>query len=215
MKNLFTFIILAIGILFINNSCTYSEKPALTKEPDKQEIIKIIPKNKNGASYYPYKMVQKDAKRIGLISLDKGYDSLFIRLWYVYRATMQVTDLKKSDGKWSAGFHTMKFGVIEDRLDVIETNSTYISPKSDWNIFMNKLFSLNLLELPDDSELPDYKSLVNDAAFVIVEVATKERYKIYSYGEISDHLEFPQVVKMENIMKLIEEEFGIKRTEDF
>ena len=210
MKALFMVFIVLICVLFVNNSCTHSGKPAILEKPDQQEIIKIIPKNKYGGDYYSYKMVQKDTKRTGLNSLDKGFDSMFIRLWYVYVSTMQVTDLKKSNGKWSAEVHNMKLGLINNRPEVISTNSISVSPKSDWNIFTGKLFSLNILDLPDDSELPDY-DIPTDASFVIVEIATKERYKIYSYSEPYMHLEFPQAANMENIMKLIEEELGVKR----
>ncbi|NOT91415.1 hypothetical protein [Ferruginibacter sp.] len=215
MKKIFAFSILVTCVFFISHSCTYSEKPTLSRVQDKQEIIRIIPKNQYRKNFYPYKMVERDTKRTGLNFLDKGYDSMFIRLWYVYRATKQVIDLKKTDGKWSAEFHSMKMGVIEEQLGVVETKSIPISPKSDWNVFMSKLFSLKILDLPDESELPNYKNLVNDAAFVVVEISTKEMYKIYHYGEISEHLEFPQAVNMENIMKLIDEEFGIKRDEKF
>ena len=195
--------------LLVNISCTNSKKPAIIKKPI-QEIIKIIPKNKYGGDYYAYKMIQNDTKRAGLNFLDIGYDSIFIRLWYVYNSTIQVTDLKKSNGNWSGEVHNMDLIDSGIKSEVANVKTIEVFPVSTWDIFIGKLFSLHILDLPDDSELTDYHSST-DANFVIVEIATKGRYKIYSYSEPYMHLEFPQATNVENIMKLIEEEFGVKR----
>ena len=210
MKVISIKIIISVYTLFLNISCTDLKKPAIIKKPFKQEIVKIIPKNKYGGEYYPYKVIQNDTKRVGLNFLDNGYDSMFIRLWYVYNSTMQVTDLKISNGNWSGEVHNMNLGFIDYKTEVTNINTTKVFPKSPWNIFIGKLFSLDILDMPDDSELSDYHSST-DASFVIVEIATKERYKIYSYSEPYMHLEFPSATKMENILKLIEEELGVKR----
>jgi hypothetical protein len=214
MKNLFTFIVLAIGILFINNSCTYTTKQDSQPEPGKQEMVRIIPKNEYDKESFPSKMIKRDIKKTGLLSLDNGYDSMFIRLWYTYSATKQVVELRKTLGKWNAAFHSMELGVVDNEISITNTTSIQGYPKSNWNVFTDKLFSLDILNLPDQSDLYNY-NVDADGNFVVVEIATKKKYRIYSYSVPYVHLEFPEAVKMENIMKLIEEEFGIKRTENF
>ena len=213
-KTQFLVVTILFCIFFVINSCTHREKSVILKESDKQEVTKIIPPNKYGGNYFPYKLVQKTIKSTKLNLLDKGYDSIFIRLWYVYRFNFQVIDLKKSNGKWSAEIHYIELGNVNDKLEVIKTNSINITPKSDWNIFIGKLFSLNILTLPDDSELPDY-GFGTDGAFVTVEIATRSKYRIYSYSEPIMHLKIPEAANMENIMILIEQELGVKRDEKF
>lgn len=216
MKVLFIFFYLLMCVLFINNSCTQYKKADYSEKSDKLRIIKIIPKNKNGGEYYPYKLVQRETKRIGLNFLDKGYDSIFIRLWYVMTPKLQVIDLKKSDGIWKAESHNMQLDLINDTIQIVNVKSNPAFPKSGWESFTTKLFSKNILNLPDDSEKKDYNlNSATDASFVIVEIATKNKYKIYSYTEPFVHLEFPEAKLMANIMNFIEQELGMKRYKKF
>lgn len=211
MRALFFFLFISTCILVINNSCTQPKEPVFSEKVDKQEMTKTIPKNKYG-DYYPYKMVQANTKRIGLNFLDKGYDSIFIRLWYVYRFSLQVVDLKKSEAVWKAEFHNMQLDLINDTIQPVNIKSNPAFPKSGWENFTGKLFALNVLNLPDDLEIKDYHlNGAMDASFVTVEIATKSKYRIYSYTEPYVHLEFPEAKSMENIIKLIDEELGVKR----
>ena len=129
---------------------------------------------------------------------------------------LQVIDLKKSDGIWKAESHNMQLDLINDTIQIVNIKSNPVFPKSGWESFTSKLFSINILNLPDDSEIKDYNlNSATDASFVIVEIATKNKYKIYSYTEPFVHLEFPEAKLMENIMNLIEQELGMKRDEKF
>lgn len=210
----FLVIIIQFCIFFLINSCIHREKSVILNKSDKQEVIKIIPKNKYGGSYFPYELVKKTTKRAGLNFLDNGYDSVFIRLWYVYRFSLQVVDLKKNQGVWKAESHNMQLDLINDTIQPVNIKSNPAFPKSGWESFTSKLFSLNILNLPDDSEIKDYHlNNATDASFITVEIATINKYKIYSYTEPYVHLEFLEARSMENIIKLIDEELGLKRAE--
>lgn len=206
----FTIGLCLICFLHLVYSCKQSAKPSSSDKTDSQLIIKVIPKNKYDKEYFPSKMIKRDIEKTGLLSLDNGYDSMFIRLWYTYGSTKQVVELRKTMGKWNAEFHSMELGIVDNKISITNTTSIQGYPKSNWNVFTDKLFSLDILNLPDDSDLYNY-NVDADGNFVVVEIATKKNYRIYSYSVPYVNLEFPQAVKMENIMKLIEEEFGVLR----
>ncbi len=201
-----------ISFLLIVYSCTQTGKPSSSEKTDSQLIDTTIPKNKYDKESFPSKMIKRDIKKAGLLSLDNGYDSIFIRLWYTYGSTKQVVELRKTLGKWNAEFHSMELGIVDSKISITNTASIHGYPKSNWNVFTDKLFSFDILNLPDDSELYNY-NVDADGNFVVVEIASKNKYRIYSYSVPYVHLEFPEAVKMENIMKLIEEEFGVLRDE--
>lgn len=83
-----------------------------------------------------------------------------------------------------------------------------INPKNGWNGFMNQLFALQIMTLPDMDNIPGLVDNWTDGISYHIEIATKNQYRFYSYhlpGKFQD--EFWQAKKMVDILRLIESEF--------
>jgi len=215
MVNRFVILISLLFLSLLVASCNYNSD----KQSVPQHLVtKIIPKYKDGRIVYSYEMTKKYTKESGLSIIENGFDSIFFRIWYIYMGTIQVTDFKKQEGVWVAEFHIIKLGLdtVNNDLKVDNFKSSKISPKSGWDFFINKILSLNIMTLPDASEIPGYyDGMPTDAEFVVVEIATTTKYRIYDYTSPMLFPEIKEAKAMEDIMLFLEEEFGIKRLSNF
>lgn len=215
MKRVLVFLPILLNIFILINSCKDSNQKKISEKTVGQGVIKKIPKDRYGRNYPYYNMVQEFTKDADLNSLNDGFDSMFIRIWYAYRSTLQVIDLKKDAIKWEGEYHSMEIDLIKDTFQAVNIKTQQIHPKSGWDSFTKNLFSLNILNMPHQSELSGYGGGDADGTSITVEVATKKSYRIYSYTDPMVHLEFPQAATMEKIMELIEDELDVKRNEKF
>lgn len=220
MIKLFKFSGILLFSLLLIVSCN-SELDKTTTNPkaiNKQKFNKIIPTYSSGKQYYPYTLTQELTKKSSLCVIENGYDSIFFRIWYIYNnIPTQVVDLKKESRTWTGEYH-----IIEENFDTVNYVSKFtnaktskISPKSGWTTFVNKVLSLGITTLPPDFEVPGYDGLPTHAEFVIVEISTATNYKIYSYSMPMLFPEIKEPKAMEDIMELIENEFGVKRLVKF
>ena len=177
MKKILVFIMGLSFLMFLFTSCIVkSDKPVLKSDKiNKQEFVKIVPKLENGNPYYFCKMAKSYTEQARLTVIENGFDSIFIRLWYVFDFNFRVVELKKQAGIWTGQLHILRDGDVDiGALKSIDSiKSVKISPKSGWDFFINKIWALGIITLPDPSEIPGYysKELPETAGFVVVEIA--------------------------------------------
>jgi hypothetical protein len=178
-----------------------------------------IPQLKNGErpSYYRNKAVVE--KMIGLQSLEGGFDSLEIRIWYGYARTdsSQLVILARDKKMWSAKLYTFVYELDQNGSKVQSMNKRQRSanPRFGWGQFIDTLFELSVCTLPDQYKIADYPEYT-DGNSVIVEVATKQIYRIYSYKEpFRAQTETIYARKIEQALNLIESELGFKQFREF
>lgn len=200
-----------IYLFFLSCSDKSNRTTISPNSEDKKDFIKIIPKTQDGKLCYAYEITKRATEKSVLTTIENGFDSIFIRLWYIHRFEIEVLEFKKEAGFWNAEFHKVDFFLIRSNIEVEKVKSLKISPKSGWDFFVKRIFTLGITNLPDDSELSGYNGLPNDADFAIVEVSTSEKYRLYSYTMPILFPEIKEAKAMEDIMELIENEFGIKR----
>jgi len=160
--------------------------------------------------------MQKRALRyLKLESLEKGFDSIQIRIWYgcpLGPGELLVV-LKSNKEKWGAEVCKIVYPATYQRWgDSITRIIFKDSPKSGWIKFINRLFDLSVLSLPDEKQLKNlHYSVPMDGCGVDIEIATKNVYRKYGYGnpDIYD-AEFLEAKNILSILKLINEEFGIR-----
>lgn len=82
-----------------------------------------------------------------------------------------------------------------------------MTPKSGWDKFINELLSLKIMTLPNMDDIPGLQDNWTDGVTYNIEIATKKRYRFYSY-HLPDKFEdnFWQAKNMTEILSLISTE---------
>lgn len=205
--------VVIFSILF--HCCENSSKRIDSKviETQSQSFIRDIPSYRNGKYLYSYFLTKEYTQKAGLKILENGFDSVCIRLWYIYAygPSWQVVEIKRIQEKWVAEFILLTEIVNKnDTLSNISKTSVLKMPKSGWNIFLKNLFSKNIITLPAKAFVTGYE-LNTDTDIIAVEIATKQYYRIYDYSSLKFNLNIKEARAMADIMIMIEKEFGVER----
>lgn len=155
--------------------------------------------------------------RLGRFScLENGFDSIAIRLWYIYSGPItQIIEIKKTARGWAADFYSIKRHLERDKKDTIVSiiaHRSLLQPKSGWTNFLQQMSRLGIVGMRDANDIPDY-NFPNDGNSVVMEIATKNTYNFKYYSTPNAHGHIPEVNALEDFMALIEAEFGEKRLE--
>jgi hypothetical protein len=169
-----------------------------------------IPKTRLGSIGPEYETVRRSEKYLNLGNIDNGVDSIEIRIWYGYQIdTAQMVRITNNHHKWSGSLFTYSF---TEKNDVIKS-VVYKQPLIGWNIFISELVHMGLFTLPDADEIEDYV-FATDASRILVEIAGKNMYRLYTYDE--PRLQKSTVVQakqIEKILAFIEKQFQFKMLE--
>ena len=212
-KKLFRFFIVAclVGLLF---SCNAQAGNTHTKELA-DTVMRDIPLDKKGKPTLSYLSKVQIAAQLKLDTLENGFDSLQIRIWYGYARTDsgQLVIIKNINNKWTAELFTLLYHLNENgnTLKSISKNVVLREPNSGWENFTSNLFELQIMGLPDFRKIINYPDIA-DGNGVSIEIATTKQYRYYLYQEpkmVQDKIK--QAKKIEEILELIEDEFNFKR----
>lgn len=212
-----------VSCIIIAASCNDQKNtnPIVKSNKITDTVIKDIPLGKNGKPYAYYRIKGNVEEKLGLTSLESGFDSLQIRLWYGYASndSSQLVILKNNNHKWSAELFTLEyqFDSETDTIKSINKSSIIRDPTSGWANFSDRLFDLQIITLPDDEKITHYPDLM-DGDGIIVELATRKFYRIYSYKEpnyVYNREKIKEAYSITLILDLIEEEFNFKRLRKF
>jgi hypothetical protein len=212
-------LLISIPIFVTLISCNDQKNTTTTVDGMNDSIAKDIPIGKNGKIVSRYLLKDSTERKAGFTSLENGFDSLQIRIWYGYTLSNkeQVIILKNTNSNWSAELYTLTsyYDTAKNAITSVTKSVQHGYPVSGWKAFIKKLLALKILTLPDYEQIPDYH-LGTDACGVTVQIATSNKYRIYSYAEPMNHIDDAwQAKNMEQIMELIEDELRFKRIRKF
>lgn len=200
MKIVYLFIIISFSFC----GQKIEQKENVNKPLEKPEII--IPQKAENISLT--KFVDWTAKAGNLQKLREialSEDSFEIRIWIAKSIGAVGLVIKKDDEKWTAIY-------VDKTLDKKTPNeeSKYLKPKSGWKELWKKLTEVEILILPDSSELKNYKGdKITDGFGYIVEINKDNVYRIYEYSN-PNWAENPEAKQMVKISKIIAEEFSLE-----
>ena len=198
-------IILFVLVLLIGKGCRQS------KPVDKEVDIKIekdIPINKYGDSSWYYKRIHEVLlSRVHLPELRNGFDSLQIRVWYsgYKNDDMRILIIKKQKD-WSAVMYRIQLFPEVDSIKSIKSEIITTPPRSGWVNFLKELIDLEILTLPDYKSFNKYPDCTTSGEDVTVEIATINKYRIYSYPCVRGNPS-PVLDKINRIFSFINSEF--------
>ncbi|MBI5857769.1 MAG: hypothetical protein HZB42_08960 [Sphingobacteriales bacterium] len=172
------FFALIVTVLFFLSPCT-AQADSTNKK------IKIeIPRYKNGEPDLFYQLDKQKAHQLWLDSLESGFDSLQIRIWYDYSlfTLRQLIVLKYTRSRWSADLYEMTVHWDYNKwTETILTNDTRAAtPKSGWENFIPRLLALNITTLPNFKDVYDYGAGADGVTYN-VEIADKYSYRFVEY----------------------------------
>ena len=175
-----------------------------------------------------YNYIVNREKELNLTSLDKGFDSIQIRISYGGSFVGErLVILSNKDNKWTAEVSKIITSVnrgFEDSLNAdfwdqysLTRTIHYKMPKSGWSKFIKKLFNLNILTLPDEANIKDFSRMAaTDGSGILVEVATKNIYRAYTYGEMDSYNQnHSEMMNISQILKFVDEELGLDKLWDY
>lgn len=154
-------------------------------------------------------------EQLNLKSLLNGYDSLQIRIWYVNESLdnryLNLLMLKFNEKKL-AYHYRYQFGSNEKETPLIEKFIKKISIKN-WDSVLNSLIDNSLKKILDQKfywKKPEYQVVISDANMVLVEVADRNSYNIFSYADPAGTLcNEGDCQKFYNFLKVLNQEADI------
>lgn len=206
LRNLLAFFFFLVG-------CNCDSKRTIKEKenPKSHKFVKDIPVTPTGKPFYPYQFINEYTKKTGIAPVENGFDSMIIRFWFLPNiGSWQVLEIKKDDEKWTGENNLLaqEFS-LKDSSFSLKKLTISKTPKSGWDDFISKLFSKGLTSMPTDFLIPDYEA-GTDGDILIVETATVNSYRIFSYGSLFFNLNSGYAKKMSDIVLFIEKEFEIK-----
>ncbi len=201
-------------LLYIYSCKSNQKKNAATNYNVTDTVTKDIPKRSDGTPFIIYVKL-KELEKIGdFPSLEFGFDSLQIRIWYgaSFSDSFQLITLKKMSADWKAELYFLKYNYDEKRDKLISLNKRVEAklPKSGWGNFIKKIYDLKILTLPNAESLPGFAECF-DGAGITIEVATIKEYRIYNYPCLGSFLKIWQCRNALEILELLENEFEFTR----
>jgi hypothetical protein len=177
-------------------------------------VVKYIPKDIKGNPKGFYLKKIEMEKMMGLETLENGFDSMQIRIWYgvALMDKLQLLIMKKSESKWSAKFYTLGLNYDKNRKSLVSVtkSSEAKQPASGLGKLIDSLFKLDILTLPDSQSINGYGDC-NDGNGVTIETSSVNNYRIYNYPCFNNQDGILQAKKIKQIMDLIEKEFYFSR----
>ncbi len=186
------------------------DQPAIfidTTKPFKKEI----PTYPDGSQDIFYKLAKTKQKQLGLDSLESGFDNLQIRIWYDFSLVRErrLIVITNRGTNWKATIYNLQVDWDGHTETIISKTVKQVTPKSSWQIFLQKLMNFQVLTLPDQNDIPSYEG-GNDGNTYNVEVATKNQYRFYGYWEPQMYQDkYWQAKNMADILNLIKREFDV------
>lgn len=220
-------LLIVYSVLF--TSCKEGNNPArrIAELNTADTFLFEFPKRDRIGDSFWYMRKESFEKSLGLHSLEKGFDSIQIRLWYEdFSIGERLIILSNSNKGWKAEVSTIS---IDDnpnfKGDEIErANADFLikyivtrtieskMPKSGWDKFIRKLFNLNILTLPDEGKVTAIdQGGGTDGWSITVEIATKKVYRYYGYSNPDFFYRNAEEARnINHILVLIDEEFGLE-----
>lgn len=205
---LFVLIIISLSL----NSKTFGQK---TTDSLSNKIRIEIPTEENGRLVSLYYTTKTYNRLLKLDSLEKGYDSIQIRIWCNYGLLKRrhLVVMSSQKGKWTGKLYVLMINRKNDKEYFIESNEEkYAVPKSGWGDLIRIMNSLNIPGLVSCDYLTGYGFGV-DTDYYMVEIGTKNKYRFYDYFDPkSNSKEYKEAKAIEKFLSVLESEFSFTRS---
>ena len=166
-----------------------------------------------------YAFIKFKQQKIGLDSIQGGYDSLQFRIWDLQGlfGHMEVYVIKNNQYKWTAEYYSIhgdsnfNDGLILDEFEWGDepfniVKQKQLMPRIPWKKFVDSLISFDIMILPDMESVKGMEVTWTDGSWIVIEVANKNGYRVYHYNSPHRFEKFEEANKIEGILSLISNE---------
>ena len=206
--------LLLINFLSINScNCQQNNSKNVNDMKLQDSVNKDIPLDKRGNPSSTFTRAIMTDSILGLEPLHNGFRDTLIRFRFGYDITdtAHIIELKNAENQWKAEFYTLIYYQNDKgNFKSIDKKVHSQKPYSGWAKFLKRLYEFEILTLPDQSRIANYP-LFTGGEGITVEIATTNSYRIYFYSNLAHAQEITQARQMENILRLIEQEFDFRR----
>ncbi|MES2387718.1 MAG: hypothetical protein V4543_06930 [Bacteroidota bacterium] len=201
-----TFILVLVFFAFRVSAQVPVEMPRIIK--------KEIPLYTDGVPDNFYRITHNQARQMKLDSLENGFDSVQIRVWYEdpLSISRQLLVMQRSAGEWSAKSYKMTV-LTQDSVEMLtDFVKKDISPLSGWAAMAKNLNKYVMTSLPNMDDIPGLFDSWKDGETYCIEVATTKQYRFYCY-HVPEHFQkrWWQAQNMVGLLNIFEKEFRMKR----
>jgi hypothetical protein len=183
-----------------NNPCTSNKKANNYKS--KQPIVKNIRTDTTGF-WNEFHNVRQLSRQLKLNPVDKGFDSLQIRVWFSHSLGKRkhLVIIERQNCEWKGRLYEMNVGYVDTlNYNLVERyNKKNVKPVSGWQQFISELYQYKILELSGNN------GGGTDGMNYCIEILTAGTYTYYSFDDPEPAND--QSANMVNIITLLEREF--------
>jgi len=162
-----------------------------------------------------YQLVSQKSKQLKLDKLENGFDSLQIRIWYDSALSNKdkLLILKYKNSKWKGFFYSLnvEWNAYKLTNKIRKSKIIEVHPSSGWESFTSKVFENKIESLPNMKDINGLVHRWSDGKTYSIEIATKSKYRFYSYHLPEKFIKFDEVKNIIKILIAIENEFKIKK----
>ena len=168
-----------------------------------------------------YRERRKIDSALNIGSLENGFEGQQIRIngneYKEYKNGWNRFLVFSNKGSWTADVYYMRFAVQDGFTQTIDSlqyqKYSLGDPKLGWNKFTDSLKHLGLFTLSDYSVVPGYGADLNTDEFSYeVEIASKRKYRIYSYPQPAERIQkFSEAKKFMQVIEFIKSEFSFPK----
>jgi hypothetical protein len=162
-----------------------------TRAQTSSQFLKEIPIEREGRHKgqpdLMFQFLRKDASDLNFDSLEKGFDSLQVRIWLGHSLA------------------------VKRNLVILKVSN--VAPISGWNNLVKNLLDLKILTLQNANDIEGYNGCGMDGIVYYFETSTKKRYRFYYYCNPDDNLnKYWQAKSVLQFSYLLEKEFDFTYT---
>lgn len=182
-----------------------------------------IPPFQKPLDFVYYLEFKKEESQLNLRSLEKGFDSLEMRIWYGWPLCGErLIRVLLNKGRWSAKVYSISahinaknegltvFDFLQRQYYRYEVENK--KPRSGFHSFIRNLFESGILTLPDIRNIKGFRETFSgsDGGGVQIEIASRNVYRTYVYFSPEYYAtKYPEADSVMNVLTLLEREFSL------
>ena len=159
------------------------------KEAQSQQFKTILPKNIDTTRFREYQ--SRFNASLQLNDISTGVDSFEIRISYNLALVVEkdLFIFRYIKGNWKGLHYAYQRKKDNDSLDFVQRE---FAPLIPWENFIDSIYSSQILKIPSQVDLINYRNRVADGKYFSLDYATKAKFKTITYENPQYYPEFQE-----------------------